>query len=251
MNLSLAQKILRSKSPFVFYHTHEVTRHSLHEAIDKEKSMDLDVCVDEVGRPYLGHSREYYEKTASSWDRSMSLWEAVELISNTSIPVIVDCKNYGAWRYVEEVIARIGPAKCLVHTFISEFYIHYVRHEYDVTCEWSPAEKLRSLKSRFPSLTTSASAKGLPNDLFLSDRYEELLHAIKKTLIDNQVDTICLNIPDHAFSDIALAFFLKHKIIPHIMIDKIDTSKLSEVYIGETNALSLASKSTWLQLGAP
>jgi len=246
MNLSLAQKILSSKKPFVFYHTHEVTRDSLQEAIDTEKSMDLDICVDEAGRPYLGHSREFYEKSASPWDRSMPLWEAVELLSKASIPVIVDCKHYRGWRYVEEVIARIGPAKCMAHTFVSEFHFHYISHN-DVLCEWSPVEKLRSLKARFPSLTTTVSAKGLPHDLLLSAQYEELLHNIKKTLIANQVDTVCLNIPDQTFSDEALAFFLKAQIIPHIMIDEIETSQLSEVYIGETDVLGSASISAWLQ----
>lgn len=243
MNLSLAQKIRNSDAPYIFYHTHQVTRDSLEEAIDWGKSMDLDVCVDEAGRPYIGHSREYYEKIVEPWDISMPLWEAVDLISKAHIPVIVDCKHQGAWRYVEEVIARIGPAKCLAHTFISEFYFPYVPHEYDVKCEWSPAEKLRGLKAKFPSLTTTASAKGLPDDLFLSDRYEELLRGIKRTLLAHQVDTVCLNISNDAFSDKALAFFLEDEIIPHIMIDKIDTSALSEVYIGETDDLSLASKS--------
>lgn len=245
MNPSLAQMILSSQKPFVFYHTHEVTRASLREAIEMNKSMDLDICVDEAGSPYLGHSQEFYEKSGIPPDHSMPLWEAVALISRANIPVIVDCKHFNAWRYVEDVIDSIGPSKCMVHTFISEFHFHYVS-QYDVTCEWSPVEKLRLLKSRFPALTTTVSAKGLPHDLLLTARYAGLLQDIKKTLIDNQVDTVCLNVPDHTFSDEALAFFLDDKIIPHIMVDEIETGDLSELYIGETDTLASASTSTWL-----
>jgi hypothetical protein len=249
MKLSLAQKILKSQKPFVFYHTHEVTRDSLQEAIDSDKSMDLDICVDESGMPYLGHSEEFYEKSGTARDRSMPLWEAVDLISTARIPAIVDCKHYRAWPYVQEVIARIGPDKCLAHTFVSEFHFSYVRH-YDVRCEWSSVEKLKALKAEFPSLTTTASAKGLPYDLLISERFEELLHAIKKTLVEHRVDTVCLNVPDNTFSDQALAFFLEDEIIPHIMIDDIDTSELSEVYIGETDALGSASTGACLRCGA-
>lgn len=245
MKLSLAQRLFKSQKPFVLYHTHEVTRDSLQEAIDTDKSIDLDICVDEEGVPYLGHSAEFYELSSTPRDCSMPLWDAVELISKATIPAIVDCKHYRAWPYVEEVIRRIGPDRCLVHTFISEFNFSYVRG-HDVTCEWSPVEKLKLLKAGFPSLTTTASAKGLPYDLIISERYDELLVAIKKTLVDHQVDTVCLNVPDNTFSDQALAFFLEDKIIAHVMIDEIDTNHLSEMYIGETNKLDSASISACL-----
>jgi hypothetical protein len=244
MTLSVAKRILRSRKPFVFFHTHEVTRTILQEAIENGKSMDLDVCVDEAGRPYLGHSKEYYEKMSAPWDESMPIWEAVESISQTNIPVMVDCKHFDAWHHVEEVISRIGQAKCLVHTFITEFDFHYLdQDEYKVKCEWSAIERLKSLKSKFPAITTTASARGLPSELLVSDKYVELRHEIRALLIANQVDTVCLNVPDNTFSDEAIAFFSMAEIIPHVMIDKIETGKLSETYIGETDRLNLASVS--------
>ena len=214
-------------------------------AIDMDRSIDLDICVDEADAPYLGHSAEFYELSGTPRDCAMPLWDAVELISKATIPAIVDCKHYRAWPYVEEVIRRIGPDRCLVHTFISEFNFSYVRG-HDVTCEWTPVEKLKLLKAGFPSVTTTASAKGLPHDLMISERYDELLDTIKKTLVEHQVDTVCLNVPDKTFSDQALAYFLEDNIIAHVMIDEIDTSNLSEMYIGETDKLDSASISACL-----
>ena len=64
---SLASKILRSNRPFTFFHTWYVTRDLLSQAISEQKSMDLDVCVDDSGNPYLGHSKEYHEKSGEPY----------------------------------------------------------------------------------------------------------------------------------------------------------------------------------------
>lgn len=240
--LSLAQKILKSKRPFVFFHTYCVTRDILQQAIDEGKSMDFDVCVDDEGKAYLGHSKEYYEKSGDTWDNSMPLWEAVDIISNSDIPVIVDCKHFDAWDCVKEVIARIGDYRCLVHTFASELRFDYnFGNEPDYLTEWSPIEKLRLIKKEFPLATTTASAKWLPNDLLISDQYDGLLEYIRLTLKNSDVDTICLNVPNETFSDRSLLYFLEENIIPHVGIDNIDTTRLSQIFIGETDDLSLAS----------
>jgi len=63
MALSVAQQILKSKRTVVFFHTWTVTKELLAQAIREKRSMDLDVCVDDTGNAYLGHSKEYHEKT--------------------------------------------------------------------------------------------------------------------------------------------------------------------------------------------
>lgn len=82
--------------------------------------MDLDVCIDDQGHPYLGHPKEYHEKTREPFFDSMPLWEAVEALADSNIPVIVDCKHFGAWPVVEDVVRRLRPKRCLVHSFVSE-----------------------------------------------------------------------------------------------------------------------------------
>ena len=247
-NMSLAQKILYSRKPFVFFHTWTVTRELLQQAIDEGKSMDLDVCIDDNGNPYLGHSKEYHEKSGEPYFRSMPLWEAVNIISKSDIVVMVDCKHYGSWPIIEEVVAKIGPEKCLVCTYVSEFKFDYNRKdgEPDFLTEWSPIEKLRLFKSKFPSVTTTPCAKWLPYYLLISGHYSELLENIRQTLKDNHADTVCLGVPDETISDKWLRYFLKENIIPHVMIDKTDTSKLSELYIGETDHLQRASNCRYL-----
>lgn len=248
MHKSLAQKILKSKKPFVFFHTWSVTKDLLQQAIDKEKSMDLDVCVDDTGNPYLGHSKEYYEKSGESFSVTMPLWEAVNTIAKSKIPVMVDCKHFNAWPIIEEVVTKIGPERCLVCTYVSEFKFAYSRKdgELDYITEWSPIEKLRLLKSKFPSATTTPCAKWLPSDLLISNQYEKLLQNIRQTLKDNHADTVCLGVPDKTISDKWLRYFLAENIIPHVVIDKIDTTRLSQIYIGETDYLKSASNSRFL-----
>jgi hypothetical protein len=206
--------------------------------------MDLDVCVDDQRNPYLGHSKEYHEKTWQPFFKSMPLWEAVDAIAKSEIPAIVDCKHVDAWPIVEEVIKRIGPERCLVHCFVNElkFDDSRMQGEPDILSEWSSLEILQSLKERFPSVTTTASAGWLPNDTLLSPQHELLLLRIKDLLKHHSVDTVCLNVPDRTFSDRSLRYFLDQGIIPHVNVDYVDSKELSELYIGETNLLESASQ---------
>ncbi len=241
MELSPAQRIIKFGKPFVLYHTESATEEAIKQAIASGKSMDLDICVDNLGNPYLGHSKEYYDKSGEIQPETMPFWKAIDLVSKANIPVIIDCKHYNAWFVVEEVISKIGAHRCLAHSFASEFKFDNVYNDLDYLTEWSPVEKLKLIKNKFPLATTTASCKFLPNDILLFDKYEGILLNIRKMLADNLIDTVCLNAPDEMMSDKILRFFLSKKIIPHVGIDKIDASKLSEIYAGETDILANAS----------
>lgn len=244
MALSLAQNILESKRMVVLFHTWTVTRELLAQAIREKRSMDLDVCVDDSGRAYLGHPKEYHDKTHEPFFNSIPLWEAVEALSCSDIPVIVDCKHVNAWPVVENVVTQLRPERCLVHSFVSELKFDAGRAdgEPDFVTEWSSIATLRELKRKFPSVTTTASAKWLPADVLTSDKYGTLLTQIVSLLKQNRVETICLNVPDSTFSDRALALFLREGILAHVGVDHADLTRLSEVYIGETDRLEFASR---------
>ena len=245
MALSLAQKILKSERPVVLFHTWTVTRGLLVQAIREKRSMDLDVCVDDQGNPYLGHPKEYHEKTREPFFDSMPLWEAVGALADSNIPVIVDCKHFGAWTVVEEVVGQLRPERCLVHSFVSELKFEAGRMpgEPDFLTEWSSIEVLRTLKAKFPSLTTTVSAKWLSADMLVSEKHETLLESVIRLLKEYRIDTVCLNVPDSTFSDKALRTFLRQGILPHVGVDRIDVQQLSETYIGETDRLAFASRS--------
>jgi len=206
--------------------------------------MDLDVCVDDSGNAYLGHSKEYHDKTHEPIFNSMPLWEAVEALASSDIPAIVDCKHVNAWPAVESVVTELRPERCLVHSFASELRFDAGRAggEPDFVTEWSSIAALRELKRKFPSVTTTASAKWLPADTLASDKHRVLLARIVSLLKENQVDTICLNVPDSTFSDRALALFLREGILAHVGVDHADLTHLSQMYIGETDSLEFASR---------
>jgi len=206
--------------------------------------MDLDVCIDDRGDAYLGHPKEYHEKTREPFFDSMPLWDAVELLATSNIPVIVDCKHFGAWPVVEEVVKQLRPERCLVHSFVSElkFDAGRMSGEPDFLSEWSSVECLRAIKRKFPLLTTTASAKWLPPDVLVSEKYETLLESIVKLLEECAVDTVCLNVSNSTFSDKALRMFLQREILCHVGVDRIEVEQLSEIYIGETDRLEFASR---------
>lgn len=244
MVLSLAQKVLKSKRPVVLFHTWTVTRELLWQAIHEKRSMDLDVCVDDQGNPYLGHPKEYHEKTHEAFFDSMPLWEAVEALADSNIPVIVDCKHFGAWSVVEDVVRQLRPDRCLVHSFVSElkFEAGRMAGEPDFLNEWSSIKCLRTIKRKFPLLTTTASAKWLATDVLVSEKCEAALENIIALLKEYATDTVCLNVPNSTFSDKALRTFLQKDILCHVGVDGIDVKQFSEMYIGETDRLEFASR---------
>ena len=129
MALSFAQKVLNSKRAVILFHTWTVTRELVAQAIREKRSMDLDVCVDDRGNAYLGHSKEYHEKTHEPFFDSMPLWKAVEALSRSNIPVIVDCKHVDAWPVVENVVTELRPERCFVCAFASELKFDVGRAE--------------------------------------------------------------------------------------------------------------------------
>ncbi len=248
MALSFGQKVLKCKRLVVLFHTWTVTRELLGQAILEKRSMDLDVCVGDGGDPYLGHPKEYHEKTREPFFGSMPLWEAVEALADSNIPVIVDCKHFDAWPVVEEVVRQLRPERCLVHSFVSELKFDAGRSlgEPDFLSEWCSIECLRAIKRKFPLVTTTASAKWLPADVLVSEKNAALLEDIVTLLKEYAVDTVCLNVPDSSFSDKALRRFLQEDILCLVGVDRIDVKQFSEMYIGETDRMEFASRTDLL-----
>jgi len=246
---SLAEGIIKSKKSFVFFHTWEVTKDLLQKAIKEQKNIHFDICVKDTGEPYLGHSKEYHEKSGKPYFNTMPLWEAVEMVAKSDIFVMVDCKRHDAWSAIEKVISTIGPERCLVCSYVNELKFDYSRKsgEPDFLTEWSPIKKLSKLKDKFPNLTTTSSSKWLPEDLLTSKKHKQLVDKVLDILKENNIDTVSMGIPSKTIADKWLKYFLNEGIIPHIVIDDVDVTKLSELYIGETDYLERASKVTLLE----
>jgi hypothetical protein len=243
--MSIAQRVLASQRPFTFFHTWTVTEELLERAIRERRSMDLDVCVDDAGNPYLGHSREYHEKTGEPYFKSLPIWEVVHRIAESHIIALIDCKHYGAWPVIEDIIAKIGPGRCMVDSFVSEFKFGHSRAdaEPDFLTEWISIEKLFDLKNKFPAITTTTCVKWPPEDLLTSAKYGKLVEYMRDLMKENRIDTVCLSVPDATVTDEWLGYFLNDNIIPRISIDRTEAAKLTKVYIGETDNLDRASKS--------
>jgi hypothetical protein len=242
--MSFAQKIIASRKPFTLFHTWTVSEELLERAIREQKSMDLDVCIDDTGNPYLGHSREYHEKSGEPYFKSLPIWEVVDRIAKSNIVALVDCKHNGAWPVIENVLDKIGPERCIVDSYVSEFKFGHGREEPepDFVTEWSPIAKLSEVKAKFPLATTTACVKWPPRDMLCSATYGKLVDYIRGLSRESRIDAVCLSVPDGTITDHWLRYFLDENIIVRVVIDRIDTKSLTEPYIGETDHLERASK---------
>lgn len=242
MSQSLKSRILNLGNPFILYHTYQVDEKSIQRAISENKSMDLDIAIDANGKPFIGHSLEYYKISGEEIPQNTQFYEAVSLFSKAHIPLIVDCKQVEVWEELIETINQLGDFRCLVHIFAKELKFDYdLGYDKDYPSEWIPIANLKSLKKQFPAVTTTVSCKYLPPDLLSNSEHKSILENIRRLLNENEIDTVCLNIPDETITDEALEFFLSTNIIPHVNIDGVDISKLTKLYIGETNILDSAS----------
>lgn len=237
---SLAQRILNSNKPFIFYHHHRVTEKGIHKAIEENRSIHLDVCVDSNEKPYIGHSEEYYKKNSKKMEENISLNRALELLSKSTIPVFVDCKHYDTWALIEDVVEKLGQERCLVNTFADELKFNYNPIEPDYLSEWSDISKLEWIKEKYPLVTTVASAKGLPVDLSLRS-HSKLLTNIRSLLVSNNIDDVSLNVSSDLYDDELIAFFTSKKMLPHIMFDGMQTSELTYCCVGEVEVFEKAS----------
>jgi len=246
--LSLSQRIIKSQKPYIFFHTWEVTRELLSQVIAQHKTIDLDISVNEKGEPYLGHSDEYHQKSAEPYFHTMPFWEAVEMVAASDIFVMVDCKNHHSWPVIEAIVEEIGPQRCLVCGFANELKFGFSRepNEPDFLTEWSPLDQFTKLKDKFPAVTITPCSKWLPQDLFTSEKYTSLIDQVRDILKNSKADTVCLSVPDETITDKWINYFLDACIILHIMVDHLDTTKLSSLYIGETDYLEKVSPTTQL-----
>jgi len=243
-SLSISQRIIKSGKPFIFFHTWEVTKELLNQVISEQKTIDLDISMNDKGEPYLGHSAEYHQKYGEPYFQTMPFWEAIEMVTKSDIFAMLDCKDFNSWQTIEKVVSKIGPERCLVCGFVNELKFDFSRlpHEPDFLSEWSPIENFTKLKEKFPQVTTTPCSKWLPKDLFVSAQYTELIQNVLHLLKKYHADTVCLGVPDETINNKWLKYFLNENIIPHIMIDNADTTKLSELFIGETDYLQKVSR---------
>lgn len=243
MTTSIAQRILLAGRPTVLFHTHQVTRAVLDQAIRAGKSMDLDICVDDAGQLFLGHSPEYYRKSGEKPLPSMPLDDAIASLSVSPIPVVVDCKHGDAWPAIERVIAILGPRRCLVHAFLKELRYPFAdMQDQCVESQWLDASLMKALKARFPAVTTTASAHGLPNDFYQHNaKYHGLMDQIVGVLRNHDIETVCLNTADeHCFTRGLVDFFSDNGILVHLNIDKFAGDLPDGAFIGESDSLDKA-----------
>ena len=198
---SIAGRVWENGEPLVLLHTRSVTDDILNTAIREERSIDLDISVDDTGAPYLGHSVSYHEKNNISAYDSVPLEHAVDLLKKSHIPVHLDCKNHYAFTIALNVAQRLGPHRCILNSFVNElnFLAPTNSHMWGTYIEedWMPIAVLREAKKRFPEITIQASGEGVTVESLLVDDgkiLQEIIH-----ILGTDIDSVHLNIPSVEF----------------------------------------------------
>ncbi len=244
---SLAQRIQQSQERIALFHTSALTREILEDAISRNKSIDIDIAIDESGHPFIGHSLEYYHISWEEQPITIPFREAIELLEKSDIPIILDCKEIWALPFLIQIIERLWAHRILVHIYAREFrFSHFEWADHDYPSEWIDMREVANLKKKYPNITTTASCKYLDPELLKTRGKYTILNFIRETLVSNNVDTICLNVTDNTIDNETLNFFLEENIIPHVTVDAIDASKLTSCYLWESDFINRVSDSRTL-----
>jgi len=241
----IAKRIWDSGKPLIIFHARSITDEILDTAIREDRSMDMDIAVDNTGIPYLGHSIAYYEKNNISAYDSVPLEHALSLLENSSIPVHLDCKGSGAFATVLDAAERLGPGRCIINSYVSELdFISPTNSDMWGTYieeDWMPIETLRGAKKRFPDITIQASGEGVTVESLLEDG-GKLLHE-NIDVLGTDIDSVNLNIPSvEIVLKEVISAINDAGILYEVNMDTL-RKKPQGFYIGETDDMSKTTKS--------
>jgi hypothetical protein len=234
----LARRIFTTNKPFIIFHSHVVNDELIAQAINLHKSIDLDINIDKNNCPFFGHSDYFYQKSGELKEINTQFDKLLKVLSQSNIPVMLDCKHCGAWPFVEKALSLLGPQRCFVGCMATEFKFDYdFSYDFEVPFEYSSISNLKILKARYPDVTTVASCSFLPTDFLTARKYKVLRNKIRSLLIENNVDSLSLNFPYTSYSDKDLNFFLEANILLELKVEDISPLSVSEIYLGETDTL--------------
>jgi len=239
---SIAGQIWGSGESLILFHSRVVTDEILNTVIREERSMDLDIAVDESGAPYLGHSVPYYEKNNISAYDSITLEHALSLLEESPIPVHLDCKDYDAFTTALDFAERLGSHRCVLNSSVNELNFltsasanSHMWGTY-IEEEWMPIETLRGAKKRFPEITLQASGQGVTFDSLLEDGgslLREIIH-----VLGADIDSVHLNIPSSEFvSKEVISVINDAGILYQVNIDDLQEEPQG-LYIGESDDIA-------------
>jgi hypothetical protein len=231
------------KRPFIYYHTHVITKEVLDHAISHHKSIEIDVSVGDDGKPYIGHPLSFYKFKGLPAPNNLALDKVFGRIKESDLFIVFDCKDVRALPAIKEMIHELGNERCLFHTWIDA--LEFTPYPSDLVVEphWvfedlPLAPVLQFFKET--SVPMIFSTRGLTHERIASDS-ESILARIHKAAADTAAAIYC-NLPG---GEIPSREFVKRlesmNLLAAFNLDKVPPDQRPDSYIAFTDNIELAT----------
>jgi hypothetical protein len=238
-------KILDNRKPFTYFHTHVINREVLDRAVAAQRSLEVDLSIDESGEVFVGHPLVSYEFNKQPPPNNLPLDVILNEMKMANLYLVLDCKDAKALPKVQEIIQYYGPEKCLLHACVDALVFKPYPDKIKALVEphWGDDEL------PFEELLEIKRATGVPLALYCRGLTEERLKAEGEQIIarmtevaKGKAEVIVMGLPKGEIWPLSvMQRLLKHNILSLLNIDHTPYQRRPSIFLGTTDILERAS----------
>jgi hypothetical protein len=240
----LKERIFELNKPFIYFHTHDLTRTVLDKAKASGKSLEVDMSVNEEGQIYVGHPLEFYKYKKLPPPENLPLETVKKEMLDSGLFIVLDCKDVKALPKAGEIISDFGAEHSGLHAWAEELQFKRDPSEKDAEPHWKyediPLKEILKVKSK-TNVPVIISARRLTMERLNSAEGEEIFQKIVSTA-EGKVDAINFNLPEGEAPPLGIMNkLLEHSILTWLKLDRVPEEKRPKVFLGMSDEIESAS----------
>jgi len=230
--------------PFIYFHTHVITREILDAAVAEKRSLEIDISITNEGSIYVGHPLPMYRFYGLPPPDNLPLQMVVKEAKASGVFLILDCKDVRVLPVVEEIVQEYGIGNCLLHACTKALVFKPYSHKITVEPHWedeqialAPLLEVR----RKTNVPLALCCRGLSMELIDSQGEESVTERILE-VVEGNAEVVVPNMPKDEVPPLSMMrALLEHGVLSLINIDLVTPEQRPQIFVGSTDTLQLAS----------
>lgn len=241
----LKEKIFKCNKPFLYFHTHDLTREILDKAKIAGKSLEVDMSINDKGEVFIGHPPSFYNFKKQPHPNNLPLETVLKEMKEAGLYVVIDCKDVRVLSKAREIIRDFGAKHSALHAWVKELQFKREPSEKDAEPHWEyedlPLKEILKVK-RDTNVTVIISARRLTMERLNSAEGEETVQKIIDTA-EGKVDAVNFNLPYGKAPPLSIMQrLLEHRILTGLGVDYVPKEARPQVYLGASDNIELATR---------
>lgn len=237
------ERVFEKKQPFIYFHTHEVTKEILDSGIQAGKSLEVDVSMDEGGQIFIGHPLSFYEFKHMAPPDNLPFEPVVEALKKSGIYLVLDCKDARSLPRIKEIVTDFGSDRVLFHAWVDKLLFKPYPPEITVEPHW-PYEDLTYDEvvdlHKETGVSVILSSRGLTQER-LAEEGETVTNQILEAC-RGVASAVNFSLPNGKLPPKEIVDrLLSERILTWMNIDQIDADSRPELYLGASDFIENVS----------